>query len=239
MLRTLISGLLLAAGPLCAQTVDPAGAASLVLTGNFAAVEVVASPDDQIHYTHTVTVNGATLPDLGKVAIDRGNGELTLREAHPTQEEIGELCRDGQTRRYRDHCNSEIRLRVAVPAGLPVAVETVYGGITVTDLAGLTAARSTYGVVTVKFAAVAPPATLDLYSNYGDVDLALPADVAAEVELETQYGSLLTDCDIDIDAAASERRAFFERVVGSLGAGGGTRVTCRSPYDTVYLRRSE
>ena len=239
MLRLLLGSLLLAASPLCAQTVDITGIESILITGNFAAVEIVPSDDGLVHYTHTITVNGKSEPDLGAVEIERANGRLSLEEAQPTEAGLSKLCRRGENRRYREECNTEIRLRVAVPAGLSVTAKTLYGGITATDLPGLTSAQSTYGAVTVKYAAVAPPATLDLYSNYGEVDLSLPADVAAEVELVTQYGSLLTDFDIAIDAAASEQRDFYERVVGTLGAGGGTRVTCRSPYDTVYLRRSE
>ena len=239
MLRLLLGSLLLAAGPLLAQTVDPADANTLQISGNFADVEVVASEDGQVHYTHTVTVNGRSVPDLGEIEIERSGDGILLRESRPSQADLSKLCRNAEDGRGYNHCNSEIRFRVAVPPGLQVAVQTIYGGITATDFPGLTSAQSTYGAVTVQYAAVAPPATLDLYSNYGDVDLSLPADVAAEVELVTQYGSLLTDFDIAIDAAASEQRDFYERVVGTLGTGGGTRVTCRSPYDTVYLRRSK
>ena len=239
MLRLLLGGLLLAASPLCAQTLASGGADKLLIVGNYATVEITTSPDGTIRYEHSVTVNGQPVPDIGEITSERSGGTLTLRESQPTSETIGELCRDARNKRYRENCNSRIRLRVAVPAGLRVEVETVYGAVEATDQAGLARVHSTYGALEVVYDDVAPPAELDLYSNYGEVDLSLPADVAAEVELVTQYGSLLTDFDIAIDAAASEQRAFYERVVGTLGAGGGTRVTCRSPYDTVYLRRSE
>ncbi|PPK87800.1 hypothetical protein CLV84_0753 [Neolewinella xylanilytica] len=246
MLRILLSSLLLAAGHLSAQS-DPRiiptnGATHLDITANFGDVELVPSHTDQLTLRHVVVINGVERPELGEITVDRRGDRLIVAETSPTEDQLSRECAaqrasGGNGRQY--NCNSRIELQIAVPAGMQVEVDTKYGGVHVADIAGLTRVHSTYGTVEVDHRDLSGSAELDLYSNYGEVDLTLPANATAELELITEFGTLLTDFDIAIDAEASEQRQFYERVVGTIGQGGGAQVRCRSPYDTVYLRRAK
>ncbi len=245
MLRFIICSLLLAAGPLHAQSdplvVPPDGATALHLEGFFGSVELAEGSGRDIIVRHLITVNDTPRPDLGKLEVSRDGSTITVTEAAPREENLrGEWNKistviDGRVVRGHDGHNVDIRITVEVPPGLDITVHTLYGGVTATDVAGVREVRSTYGDITVVYHATDRDTPLELYSNYGDVDLSLPAGARADVELETEFGELLTDFDIAIDTEASETRQFFERVVGRIN-GGGARVRCRSPYDHVYLR---
>ena len=247
MLRLFLCSLLLAAGHLHAQfatqSLAPEGADRLSISALFGEVELYPSETGEITVTHVVVVNDTERPELGEVKIDRSGNRLSIDEVGPTQQSLSEEC-DNRSVTVRNGvriggCNSHIRLRVGVPAGMHIEVDTKYGGVRVADIAGLTRVHSTYGTLDIAPGTLDAGTELDLYSNYGNVDLTLPADANAQLELITEYGSLLTDFDIAIDEGASEQRQFYERVVGTIGSGAGARVKCRSPYDNVYLRRGE
>ncbi|MEO0733155.1 MAG: hypothetical protein AAFZ52_09990, partial [Bacteroidota bacterium] len=70
------------------------------------------------------------------------------------------------------------------------------------------------------------------------VDVTLPANHSANLDLTTQYGDLMTDFDIAINTAKSKEKEFYQRVIGTLGDG-GSRLRCEAPYGNVYLRTGQ
>ncbi len=249
MLRLLICSLLLAAGHLSAQsatiTLPLDGATTLHLSAQFSGVTITTGSGPDVIVEHLLTIDGTPRPDLAKLEVSRQGGVLTVTETHPTLAELEPSTKRKVTViqgvRTSDYSNRnlEVSMIVQVPKGLAVTVETVYGNVDVTDVAGLEQIHATYGPVTVVYSTSAPSSGLDLYSNYGSVDLTLPPTAAAQLELTTEFGELLTDFDIAIDEARSEQRQFFERVVGTIGAvrGGGAQVQCKAPYGKIYLRQ--
>ncbi|CAH0998747.1 hypothetical protein LEM8419_00095 [Neolewinella maritima] len=237
MIRPLL--LLLLASPLLyAQSdmtgIELEGATALHLSALFSNVEIREATGDAVTVEHAVTIEGEPRPELAKLDIDRRDGTIYVDEEGPTMRDLSKV-----NKQYgRDSCcNSQVRMIVRVPAGITVTVETVYGSVDITDLTGLREVKSTYGGVTVAYADTGFPAELDLYSNYGAVDLTIPPGQALRVDLTTQYGELLTDVDLTIDPAASERRDFYEHVVGTVeGAARPGVVRCEAPYGKVYLR---
>ncbi|WP_420458245.1 hypothetical protein [Neolewinella sp.] len=208
------------------------GATALQLSALFSSVDIREATGDAITIEHSVIVEGEPRPELAKLDVKRGNGTIYVEETGPTMQQLNR-----QSRR-ENCCDDQIRMIVRVPAGITVTVETEYGVVDIADLAGLVAVNSTYGGVTVVYDQASLSQDLDLYSNYGAVDLTLPQGQGARVELTTEFGELLTDLDIAIDEAASEKRDYYERVVGTIG-GGGAQVRCKAPYGKVYLRGSD
>ena len=209
------------------------GATALHLSALFSSVDIREATGDVITIEHSVTVEGEPRPELAKLDVKRRDGTIYVEETGPTMQQLNR-----QSRR-ENCCDDQIRMIVRVPAGITVTVETEYGVVDIADLAGLVAVNSTYGGVTVVYDQASLPQDLDLYSNYGAVDLTLPRGQGARVELTTEFGELLTDLDIAIDEAASEKRDYYERVVGTIGGGGPIaigKVRCKAPYGKVYLR---
>ncbi len=205
------------------------GATALHLSALFSSVDIREATGDAITIEHSVTVEGEPRPELAELDVKRRDGTIYIEETGPTMQQLNH-----QPRR-ENCCNNQVRMIVRVPTGVQVTVETVYGAVTVNDLPGLREVDATYGGVTVTVPSGKPSGDLRLYSNYGAVDLTLPAGTGAKLELQTQFGELLTDLDIEIDEGASEHRDFFERVVGSVGSG-GRKISCEAPYGKVYLR---
>ncbi|MBC6996318.1 hypothetical protein QWY85_19885 [Neolewinella lacunae] len=117
----------------------------------------------------------------------------------------------------------------------PLSINTIYGGIE------------------TKFAAGPPNQDIRLHSTYANVDLTLPAATKANLRLNTSYGSMYTDFDIDIKAGSvvsskgqpsavdwdsDEARSPKEQdgLTGTIN-GGGKLVSLTATYKNVYLRK--
>jgi hypothetical protein len=227
------------------QEIALEGATAVHIYAAFSSVSVTTGGNGVVAINHTLTVDGVDRPDLRHLSVERKDGVLHLREVKPT---VKTLQREFPGRNSNQITSGreggkgvvngvmvDATLKIVVPAGVKIVIETNYGGIKAVNVAGLVSARAKYGAVDVTFATVSPLPDLDLYSNYGAVDITLPAGKGANLDMTTKYGELLTDVDIQIDTNASEEKEFFQRVIGTI-SGGGNRIKCEAPYGDVYLR---
>jgi hypothetical protein len=221
------------------------GASAVHVYAAFSSVSVTTGGNGVVAVNHTLTVDGVDRPDLRHLAIERKGKVLHLREVKPS---VNLLQREFPGRKDNNITGGreggkgtvngvmvDATLEIVVPAGVKIVVESNYGGIKAVNVAGLVSARAKYGAVDVIFSTVNPLPDLELYSNYGAVDITIPAGKGANLDLTTEYGELLTDMDIQIDTDASEEKEFFQRVIGTI-SGGGNRIKCEAPYGDVYLR---
>lgn len=251
-MRILLTCLLTAAcySIACAQgfgrEIDLDGATAVHIYAAFSSVEVVTGGNNSLHVQHDLVLDGEERADLQNLEVVREGSVLTIRELKPTAELLQRQTPPNT--RQQNYINSagersamingvkvDALLKVTVPAGVTVSVETEYGAIRAVNCSGLVSARAKYGAVDVVFTQGTRMPALDLYSNYGAVDVTIPAGHDLSLKLTTQYGDLLTDLDIAMDATASEERDFYQHVVGQLGRGGKT-LSCEAPYGNVYLR---
>jgi hypothetical protein len=221
------------------------GATAVHVYAAFSSVSITTGGKGVVAVNHTLTVDGMDRPDLRHLEVERKDGVLHLREVKPT---ANLLQREFPARKGNQITGGreggkgvfngvmvDATLEIVVPAGIKIVVETNYGGIKAVNVAGLVSARAKYGAVDVIFATVSPLPDLELYSNYGAVDITIPAGRGANLDLTTKYGELLTDMDIQINTEASEEKEFFQRVIGTI-SGGGNRIKCETPYGDVFLR---
>ncbi|WP_020567086.1 DUF4097 family beta strand repeat-containing protein [Neolewinella persica] len=227
------------------QEIALEGATAIHIYAAFSSVSVTTGGQGVVAVNHTFTVDGTDRPDLRLLSIERKDGVLHLREVKPTADLLqGEFSgkNSNQITGGREGGKGVVNgvmvdatLEIVVPAGVTIEVETNYGGIKAVNVDGLVKAHARYGAIDVIFATVSPMPDLDLYSNYGTVDVTIPTGRGANLDLVTEYGELLTDMEIQIDKKASEEKDFFQRVIGTI-AGGGARIKCEAPYGDVYLR---
>lgn len=221
------------------------GATAVHIYAAFSSVSVTTGGNGVVAVNHSLIVDGVARPDLRHLTVERKDGVLHLREVKPSADLLtrefpgnnGNQITDGREggKGVFNGVMVDATLEIVVPVGVKIVVETNYGGIRAVNVAGLVSARAKYGAVDVIFATVSPLPDLELYSNYGAVDITIPAGRGANLDLTTEYGELLTDLDINIDTNASQEREFFQRVIGTI-AGGGNRIKCEAPYGDVYLR---
>lgn len=227
------------------QQIALEGATELYIFAACSSVTVTTGGTDAVAVHHTLKLDGTDRPDLRQLVVERKGGALHLREIKPTANLIhnelpsinGNQITGSRTsgKGTFNGVTVDATLEVTVPEGVKITVETDYGGIKTENVTGLVSARARYGTVEAIFASVTPLPNLDLYSNYGCVDLTLPAGRGANLDLTTEYGDLLTDLEIKIDKAASQEKEFYQRVIGTIG-GGGNLIKCEVPYGDVYLR---
>lgn len=251
-MRYLITCLLIGACSLYAfaqqteQRIDLEGAKAVHIYAAFSSVEVTTGGNDALNVVHGLTVDGEDRSDLRNLKVEREGETITIRELKPTakllQSEIRSTPKSmgmnvGTVNGHSmiDGVQVDAVLKITIPAGIRVSVETEYGSIQSVDTPGLTSARAKYGAVDIIYTAGVKIPNLELYSNYGAVDVTIPTGRSLSLDLITQYGDLLTDLDIKMDSKASEERDFYQHVVGTIGSG-GAKVSCEAPYGNVYLR---
>lgn len=211
----------------------------------FSSVFVTTGGTDAVQVDHTFTVDGTDRPDLRKLSVERIDGVLYLREVKPNVEMLkaefpdrnGAMISGGREggKGVFNNVVVDAVLKVIVPAGIPVTVETRYGGIEAVNVGGLLSAKARYGEVKAIFTSVKPQAELELYSNYGTVDVTIPVGWGSNLDLTTEYGELFTNVKIDADSGRSKEKEFYQRLIGTTG-GGGKTIKCTAPYGDVYLR---
>lgn len=222
------------------------GAREVHVYAAFSSVYVTTGKTNAVLVDHALTVDGTDRPDLCYLTVERIDDVLYLREVKPnaqlSETKISRPRGGGNTGREArfNALLVDAVLKVVVPEGIPVRVETKYGAIEVVNVGQLLSARARYGGVKVVFTDRKAPAELELYSNYGGVDLTLPSGSSAKLDLTTEYGELITDLDVAINENTGTKRDFYRNVTGEIGRGDSrTKIRCEAPYGDVYLRSGQ
>lgn len=231
------------------QKIDLEDAKAIHIYADFSSVEVSIGAQGVIGVEHNLTIDGEERSDLRRLAVEREGDVLTIREIKP---DIQHLRQDHSPRspsyQPRNTLYSgeeqtrslmvDATLKVVVPAGIPVSVETEYGGILADNVSELISAKAKYGSVNVIYRSGTVTPRLELSSRYGAVDVTIPPGEDLSFDLLTEYGSLQSELDIQTDESASLDDKFYQRIIGKVGAGGRV-LSCEAPYGNVYLREGE
>lgn len=124
-------------------------------------------------------------------------------------------------------------------------ISNVNDNITLTKVAGSAVVDSVNGLIKAEFTAVTPDSQLMFSSFNDDIDITLPASIAADFKLQTAYGDILTGFDVEfntsdpvIEKASDEDsyRVTLEKWVTGTANGGGTEVVLKSHSGDLILR---
>jgi len=96
-----------------------------------------------------------------------------------------------------------------------------------------------YGEIEATFSAGPPKQDIRLHSTYQNVDITLPKNTAANLRLNTSYGSMYTDFDLDVNASDSQEHNDDDEHDGLTGTinGGGKLISLHASYKNIYLRK--
>lgn len=114
-------------------------------------------------------------------------------------------------------------------------VSMAYHHVNLTNCYGPLSINTIYGGVDATFSAGPPKEDIHLHSTYGNVDITLPNNTAANLRLKTSYGSMYTDFDLDMKANGTEE-VSNERLTGTIN-GGGKLIALKASYKNIYLRK--
>jgi hypothetical protein len=126
-------------------------------------------------------------------------------------------------------------------------LQNVNGDVIAMDISGSAVLNSTNGDVRATFASVAADRSMSFTSFNGDVDVALPANLAADLLVNSQQGDVFTDFEFEEqqDPAAVERsgdaggryRVRMQRETRYAIGGGGRDIQLRTFNGDIMIRK--
>ena len=125
-------------------------------------------------------------------------------------------------------------------------LNNVNGSIRAESIRGSVLAQTTNGSVIVSFERLDPDSPMSFASWNGKVDVTLPANVGADLKLETSGGEIYTDFEVALDTTPQMEQGrgrdgryrveLNSAVRGRIG-GGGPELTLKSYNGNLYVRR--
>jgi len=152
---------------------------------------------------------------------------------------------------------SDTRYTVKVPAGVSIYYEcTTHAGRTVMvqDLAseleisanfnsvelervsGPLAISTVHGSIEADFTEISQDNSISLHSVHNHVDVSVPSDAKASFRLNTSWGEMFTDLDLDYGQRDDLRQISSKKIAGKFN-GGGVDFSLTSTHDDIYLRK--
>jgi len=138
---------------------------------------------------------------------------------------------------WSEGVHTEISLEIHVPKNSNLSIESLYGHVKLENVTSQVDVENTYGHVDVKMGNTFSKA-MKLHSTYSFVDVSLPASAKLDVKLNTGYGEIYTDLNIQQEDSSQHRRNFGSKVSGVLN-GGGTPLQVEATYNNIYLRQGD
>ncbi len=117
-----------------------------------------------------------------------------------------------------------------------------YHKVKLTNTYGPLSINTIYGSIEAAFSDGPPTQDIRLHSTYQNVDLTLPNNTKADLRLNTSYGSMYTDFDIEVKANGdqadnSNNDSHGDGRMTGLINGGGKLVSLTATYRNIYLRK--
>jgi len=119
-----------------------------------------------------------------------------------------------------------------------IEVNMKTGNAELLNMGGGVVANSVSGDVTVRYATLGKsPSAISIVS--GNVDVAMPANSKATLQLRTISGEVYTDFDIAMGKEAGDMRRIGGQAMEGSVNGGGTRISLQSVSGDVFVRKAK
>ncbi len=118
-------------------------------------------------------------------------------------------------------------------------IQVEYNGLFLKNVSGPVIAKTTYGKIEASFKNINPEKPSSLVATYSDVDVSLPSDSQVNLHLNSNYGEIFTDFDIQFSGEQGSMMAINPKEVNGSINGGGAEIYIGSPYSDVYLRKKK
>ena len=126
-------------------------------------------------------------------------------------------------------------------------LSNVNGDVIATDISGAAVVGTTNGDVEVSFVQITPGKAMSFSSFNGDVDVTLPANLAADLRVNSGHGDLFTDFEVEIAPqppvverggdAGGRTQVRMERGMRAVIGGGGPEIRFRTFNGDIMLRK--
>ncbi|MCP4726861.1 MAG: DUF4097 domain-containing protein [bacterium] len=117
-----------------------------------------------------------------------------------------------------------------------IEVQTAYGEIKLDRVTGPVVAYSTYGDIAAMLENVVTESPMSFKSGYSDIDLSLPVDIKATLDLSTTDAIWVAE-EFQMDRDRESRRRSTKRSVFRVN-GGGVEIEISSNYGSIFIRKN-
>jgi DUF4097 and DUF4098 domain-containing protein YvlB len=202
---------------------------------------------DDVRATGDVTTN----TDFGDTTFENGSGDslsietnsgrvslvkIRISKEIKVQDDFGEIELEQATASSYDvHTNSG-SITVDGAKG-KLKAHTDFGGIRITNAQSVTLDLKTSSG-TVEFSGSLGSGPHMVNSDFGEIDLTLPADSELDVDLSTDFGTIKSDLPITVTLNGSSNSDGGDQIVGSIN-GGGDQFTAQTSSGSVTIRASQ
>ncbi|MDY8135231.1 DUF4097 family beta strand repeat-containing protein [Aquimarina sp. 2201CG5-10] len=119
-----------------------------------------------------------------------------------------------------------------------IEATTNVGNITFRDVTGPIVAKTATGEINVVFNKVSQSSPISLISATGAIDVSLPSNTPANLELKTTMGEIFTDFDIKFPKEDNNMKILVgKRTIATELNNGGVEISLRSSTGNIYLRK--
>jgi DUF4097 and DUF4098 domain-containing protein YvlB len=197
-----------------------------------------------------VTGEITTRTDFGNTSFENGSGaslsietnsgkvslvKVRINKEIKVQDDFGEIELDqASATAYDLHTNSG-SITVSGAEG-QLKAYTDFGGITIENAQDVTLDLETNSG-SVEFSGSLGEGPHKVSSDFGEIDLTLPADSELDVDLSTEFGSISSDLPITVTLNGSSN-SDGDQIVGSIN-GGGDEFTAQTNSGSVTIHASE
>lgn len=136
---------------------------------------------------------------------------------------------------YYEHKGNSGRTFRASNISSEIEASVNHNGVELTNVTGPMTINSVHGKIEAVFSTVSQSNPISILSVHGLVDVALPGNTKADLKMESHWGELLTDMNIEFDKSEEQLRSYSSKVKGKLN-GGGVAIHLASTHNNVYLR---
>ncbi|MEL6923270.1 MAG: DUF4097 family beta strand repeat-containing protein [Bacteroidota bacterium] len=230
---------------------------------NRASVKVIGWNQDKLAIKGTVSINNGEYDEHFTIDIKEQSDQVSLRTFVKDIDELPKITVievNGEKHYFKDNnegrkalkafkksegedvnhwsegVHTEINLEIYVPQATVLELESLYGDVDLEKLNGAMDVENTYGHVNALLDGGVPRNSMKLHSTYSFVDVTVPASAKMNLKLNSGYGEIYTDMNIEQDESKGERRNFGSKVNGRIN-GGGTPLEIEATYSNIYLRK--
>ncbi|MBQ4819959.1 DUF4097 family beta strand repeat-containing protein [Aquimarina sp. MMG016] len=119
-----------------------------------------------------------------------------------------------------------------------IEATTNVGNITFKDVTGPIVAKTATGEINVVFNKVSQSSPISLISATGAIDVSLPSNTPANLELKTAMGEIYTDFEIKFPSKDDNMKIVAgKRTIETELNNGGVEISLRSSTGNIYLRK--
>ncbi len=182
-------------------------------------------------------ISGAGLTDntgIGLSAVDKGN-EIEVQQLARNNSNRYLIKVPSNVKLFYEHTGVSGSDFKASNIKSEMEVSTLHNSIKLENVTGPMTLNSVHGKIEVIFSSLNQSNPTSILSVHGLVDVSLPADTKANLQMDSNWGELYTDMKIEFDKAKDGMTVHSSNVKGKLN-GGGIELHLSSTHNNVYLR---